>query len=62
MMRSEVMGTPFARWNNRHNFWLQAIGRLRPGVSTQQAEGELLGHLQRRRKRGSGGRRRTSAS
>ena len=42
MMRSEVTGTPFARWNNRHNFWLQAIGRLRPGVSTQQAEGELL--------------------
>jgi predicted permease len=42
MMRSELLGTPFARWNNRHNFWLQAIGRLRPGVSTQQAEGELL--------------------
>src|SRR5436190_3680778 len=42
MMRSEVTGSPFARWNNRHNFWLQAIGRLRPGVSTQQAQGELL--------------------
>ena len=42
MMRTEVTGTPFARWNNRHNFWLQAIGRLRRGVSTQQAEGELL--------------------
>src|SRR3954454_10287965 len=31
MMRTEVTGTPYARWNNRHNFWLQVIGRLRPG-------------------------------
>jgi predicted permease len=41
MMRGEVLGNPFSRWNNRHNFWLQAVGRIRSGASTQQAEGEL---------------------
>ncbi len=41
MMRGEVVGTPFSRWNNRNNFWLQAVGRLRPGATIPQAEGEL---------------------
>ncbi len=41
MMRGEVLGNPFARWNNRHNFWLNAVGRIRPGASIPQGEGEL---------------------
>jgi predicted permease len=41
MMRGEVLGMPYARWNNRHNFWFQIVGRLKPGVSTGKAEGEL---------------------
>jgi predicted permease len=41
MMRGEVMGAPFSRWNNRHNFWLNAVGRIRPGATIPQGEGEL---------------------
>jgi predicted permease len=41
MMRSEITGVPFARWNNRHNFWAQLIGRIKPGVTPKQAESEL---------------------
>ena len=43
MMRSEVTGDPFARWNNRHYWWMQAIGRLKPGATVKQAETELFG-------------------
>jgi predicted permease len=42
MMRSEVLGMPFARWNNRNNYWIQVVGRLKPGVSTKQAESEMF--------------------
>jgi hypothetical protein len=41
MMRSEVLGVPFNRWNNRHNFWMQIIGRIKPGAKIQQAEADL---------------------
>jgi predicted permease len=41
MMRGEVLGMPFARWNNRNNWWLTAVGRLRPDATVQKAEGEL---------------------
>ena len=41
MMRSEVLGIPFNRWNNRHNFWMQIIGRIKPGAKIQQAEADL---------------------
>ena len=41
MMRSEITGVPAVRWNNRHNFWAQLIGRSKPGVTTKQAESEL---------------------
>ncbi len=41
MMRGEVMSMPFARWNNRNNWWITAVGRLRAGASIQKAEGEL---------------------
>ena len=41
MMRSEVSGDTFARWNTRHNFWMQVVGRIQPGVSTKQAEADL---------------------
>ncbi|MBZ5495701.1 MAG: ABC transporter permease [Acidobacteriia bacterium] len=43
MMRSEVTGDPFTRWNNRHYWWMQAVGRLKPGATIQQAETELYG-------------------
>jgi predicted lysophospholipase L1 biosynthesis ABC-type transport system permease subunit len=41
MMRSEVLDIPFNRWNNRHNFWMQIIGRIKPGANIQQAEADL---------------------
>jgi predicted permease len=40
-MRSEVTGMPVTRWNTRHMYWLAAVGRIRPGVSLKQAEGDL---------------------
>ena len=42
MMRSEVLHIPFASWNDRHNWWMAAVGRLKPGASIQKAEGELF--------------------
>ncbi len=42
MMRSDVIHIPFERWNDRHNWWMAAIGRLKPGVGIKQAEGELF--------------------
>ncbi len=41
MMRSEVTGDPFTRWNNRHYWWMQILGRLKPGVAPKAAESEL---------------------
>ena len=41
LMRSEVTGVPFERWNNRHWWWEQVIGRLKPGATVKQAESEL---------------------
>ncbi len=43
LMRSEVTGRPFPLWNNRNNWWLQAIGRLKKGATVVQAESELFG-------------------
>lgn len=42
MMRSEVLRIPFATWNDRHNWWMAAIGRLRPGANIKHAESELF--------------------
>jgi predicted permease len=42
MMRGELTGNPFARWNNRHWYWMQMIGRLKPGATVKQAESELF--------------------
>ena len=42
MMRSEVLHIPFASWNDRHNWWMAAIGRLKPGASIKAAEGQLF--------------------
>ncbi len=41
LMRSEVTGVPFERWNNRHWWWEQVVGRLKPGATVKQAESEL---------------------
>jgi putative ABC transport system permease protein len=41
MMRSEVTGVPFAIWNTRHYWWMQTIGRIKPGATVAQAETEL---------------------
>ena len=41
MMRSQASGSPFAVWNSRHYWWMQVIGRLKPGASVQQTEAEL---------------------
>ncbi len=42
-MRSEVTHIPLERWNNRHNWWMAAIGRLKQGVSLPNAEGQIFG-------------------
>ncbi len=42
MMRSEVLHISYAAWNNRHNWWMAALGRLKPGANTKKAEGELF--------------------
>ena len=42
LMFSEISGEPFSRWNTRHWWWLQVIGRLKPGASTKQAETEIF--------------------
>src|SRR5262245_17312928 len=41
MMRSEIMGRPFATWNNRNNQWASVYGRIIPGANLKQAESEL---------------------
>ncbi|MBI3280992.1 MAG: ABC transporter permease, partial [Acidobacteria bacterium] len=38
-MRTQVTGSP--NWNNRNNWWLLTMGRLRPGVPLAQIESEL---------------------
>jgi predicted permease len=45
LMFGEISGEPFSRWNNRHWWWLQVIGRIRPGANTRQAETELFSVL-----------------
>ncbi len=42
MMHGELIGVPFTRWNNRHWWWMQVVGRLKPGVNVKQAESELF--------------------
>jgi predicted permease len=42
LMNGEISGEPFSRWNNRHWWWLQVMGRLKPGANMQQAEAELF--------------------
>jgi predicted permease len=42
MMRSEVTHVPFERWNDRHTWWMAAIGRLKAGASFKHAEVELF--------------------
>src|SRR6185437_8116701 len=42
MMRSEVKHVTFASWNDRHSWWLAAIGRLRQSARVKDAEGELF--------------------
>lgn len=42
MMRSEVKHETFVNWNNRHAWWMAAIGRLKPGAGIKQAEGQLF--------------------
>jgi predicted permease len=42
LMFSEVSGEPFARWNTRHWWWLQIIGRIKPGATIKQAETEIF--------------------
>jgi len=42
MMRSQVLHIPFANWNDRHNWWMAAVGRLKPGASIKEAEGQLF--------------------
>jgi predicted permease len=39
MMRTEVTGNP--NWNNRNNWWLSVMGRLKTGASIPQLESEL---------------------
>ena len=41
LMRGELIGQPFSLWNNRHWWWMQLVGRLKPGVGVKQAESQL---------------------
>ncbi len=45
LMFGEISGEPFSRWNTRHWWWLQVIGRIRPGASAGRAETELFSVL-----------------
>jgi predicted permease len=49
MMQAQLMPGGDAL-HDRHNLWLFAYGRLRPGVSRQQAQQEMTLHLQRENK------------
>jgi predicted permease len=42
LMHSEISGEPFSRWNTRHYWWLQLIGRMKPGATLSRAETELF--------------------
>lgn len=42
MMHTQVTGVPFTMWNTRHYWWMQAVGRLKPGATATQAETELF--------------------
>lgn len=42
MMHTQVSGVPFAMWNTRHYWWMQSIGRIKPGATVAQAETELF--------------------
>lgn len=42
VMRSQVLHIAYATWNDRNNWWMAAIGRLKPGTSMAKAEGELF--------------------
>jgi predicted permease len=42
MMRSEVLRIPYITWDDRHYWWLAAIGRIKPGVNLKTAESELF--------------------
>jgi predicted permease len=41
MMRGEVLGMPYSRWNNRNSYWFQIVGRLKPAANIPHGEGEL---------------------
>src|SRR5215813_14196813 len=41
MMIRQVNRSTWPKWNSRHMWWLIVMGRLKPGVSTQQATAEL---------------------
>jgi predicted permease len=41
LMYSEASGQPYSRWNSRHYWWMQVVGRIKPDVSRSQAEAEL---------------------
>ena len=42
MMRSEVLHVPYTYWNDRHNWWMAVVGRMKPGTPVARAEGELF--------------------
>ncbi len=42
MMRGELIGVPFTRWNNRHWWWMQIVGRIKQDSNVKQAESELF--------------------
>jgi predicted permease len=42
MMRGEVLHISYATWNDRHYWWMAAIGRLKPDTGIKKAEGELF--------------------
>ncbi len=42
MMRSEILHVSYASWNDRHCWWIAAIGRMKPNMPINKAEGELF--------------------
>ncbi len=42
MMKPQVTHVPFERWNNRHWWWMGAVGRLKAATPIAKAEGELF--------------------
>ena len=42
MMQSELRHVSFASWNDRHSWWMAALGRLKPDASLKKAESELF--------------------